>query len=133
MAGWTLNWAGNENLRRNVKYHVSAKDGHIVITMNGTKVVDIYDNTYTKGTYGFWGNNCEQVQSMYLKDFNIQTVQTITKTYTQLTQDAGKIFQEGETNIIVDVDNSVDNSLSDAAVATWTNANGVQFLAWKSN
>lgn len=130
MAGWTLNWAGNENLRRNVKYHVSAKDGHIVITMNGTKVVDIYDNTYTKGTYGFWGNNCEQVASMYLKDFNIQTIQTITRTYTQLTQDAGKIFQEGETNIIVDVDNSVDNSLSDPAVATWTNANGVQFLAW---
>lgn len=128
LAAWTLPYSN----RTNVKYHVSAKDGHIVITMNGIKVVDVYDNTYTKGSYGFWGNNCERVESMYLKDFNIQTVQTITKTYTQLTQDAGKIFQEGETNIIVDVDNSVDNSLSDAAVATWTNANGVQFLAWGS-
>ena len=125
-------WERTTNLT-NYDVSYNSNDGHIIIKKDNNIVANLYDKTYTSGTYGFWGNNCEQKESMYISNLQVTATKKIKKTYLELIQDVGKICQEGETNIIVDVDNSIDSSLNDPRVATWTNANGVQFLAWGSN
>jgi len=76
-------WNGNLT----AKYHVEAADGHILITMDGNTVADVNDSTYTQGTYGFWGNNCEQKDSMWLKDIKIGTVKEYIKTFSDVLQE----------------------------------------------
>ena len=57
----------------NINYSVSSDGkGNIVIKENNITVVSIFDDTYTKGTYGFWGNNCETSNYMYISNFSVQ-------------------------------------------------------------
>jgi hypothetical protein len=63
----------------NAKIHVDCEDGNIVIYANEQKIIDVYDSTYTSGTYGFWGNNCEQVDYMYLKDIKFSSTYCVSR------------------------------------------------------
>ena len=88
LAGWTT---GSSN----IKYHILSKNGRIIIEANNQVVADVKDNTYTKGTFGFWGNNCEMSSYMYIKDINIKTKVYAKKIIiTKLEKDTNKPIKE---------------------------------------
>lgn len=67
------NWLCNS--RQNIKYHISYENNNIIIRINDEIKCNIIDDTYQIGSYGFWGNNCEQYESMQITDFIIKTEQ----------------------------------------------------------
>ena len=130
LAKWQLPYSQ----RNNVKYHVEAKEGNILITMNGKTVADLYDDTYTEGTYGFWGNNCEQTASMYINNFAITSEKTIVKTFDNILLEP--TWRDDAEHIIVNVDENIDtsftNSTTKGEVLTRTINDDISFVQWGS-
>ena len=114
-------WTGYAN----GQYHVVAKDGNITIELDGNTVVDINDTTYTEGTYGFWGNNCEQRDSMYIKDVSIRTF--VIPTLEELLQDI--TWSNDINNIIINFSNSNEVSLDNTSTVDTFNNYGINYLA----
>ena len=52
---------------------VTIEGNRQVITLNGRQLFNITDNSFSTGTYGFWGNNCENAQSMKISNLVITT------------------------------------------------------------
>ena len=106
-------------------YHIEASEGNILIQMNGTTVANVTDTTYLQGTYGFWGNNCEQKDSMYLKDVRINTF--VTLTLNELLQDIE--WSNTTDNMIVNFNNSNEVSLNDSSTIEKFKKFGIRYIA----
>ena len=101
----------------NAEYHVitNSETGHIQIFVNNNKVVDLYDKTYTSGTYGFWGNNCEQKKSMYIKSLNITATEEKIKTFQDVLHEP--TWRDNAYHILMNVNDEVDETMTGADVA----------------
>lgn len=134
-AGWNVGGSssyGNDkftclaawNGSLNATYHVEASDGHILITMNGSPVANVIDNTYTSGTYGFWGNNCEQKDSMYLTNINFKSMNIYT--LSNLLSDT--TWAPITINAVVNFSNEIETSMSDLNVINTFKDNEIHYL-----
>lgn len=108
LASWTLNASDATNVKYHIEYN--SQTGQIMIYMNNQLVVNVYDKTYPSGTYGFWGNNCEQKESMYLSDFKVEGEKYLG--YNEILKQTDWNTESVE-NIIVNIDNSLDSAFTD--------------------
>lgn len=110
------------------KYNVEAGEGNIIIKLDDNIVANITDTTYTKGTYGFWGNNCEQRDSMYLKDLSIKTfvISSLEEILNNTTWTANT------NNVIINFSDSNEASLNDNTVVDKFKNLGIHYLAVSS-
>ena len=122
--GWNLNQtytygsdsyqvlaAWNIGTSSNVRYHVEYENGHIVVTANNRVVADLYDYTYTKGSYGFWGNNCEMDTYMYLTNIRISTTVMNTKKFTEVLREPE--WRDGAIKVLVAVEDYQSEELNE--------------------
>lgn len=109
----------------NAQYHVEASDGHILITMNGNTVANVNDSTYTSGTYGFWGNNCEQKDSMYLTNISFKSMNIYT--LANLIRDTNWVPTTN--NIVVNFSNMAETSISDQSVIDLFVYNDIHYVS----
>lgn len=118
----------------NVKYNIVYKNGQITIKANNQTVIDIHDNSYTHGTYGFWGNNCEMKAKMYISDFSVSTEKEKYITYKEiLTQPK---WRDNAEHIVVNVDDNIDDTLTGSSnigeSLSRTLADNIYFIQWGS-
>lgn len=118
----------------NIKYNIVYKNGQITIKANNQTVIDVHDNSYTHGTYGFWGNNCEMKAKMYISDFSVSTEKEKYITYKEiLTQPK---WRDNAEHIVVNVDNSIDDTLTGSnnigESLSRTLADNIHFIQWGS-
>lgn len=52
---------------------ITVEDNHFTVTYNGNQIFNVTDNSFAKGSYGFWGNNCEMSQSMLISNLVVTT------------------------------------------------------------
>lgn len=114
-------WTGTTT----AQYHVEAKEGNILIKMDGNIVAEVTDTTYTEGTYGFWGNNCEQKDSMYLKDIKLKAANVYY--LSDLLNDAEWNVQTK--NIVINLNNTTETILNDEGVQDKFIDNKIHLLA----
>lgn len=81
------------------KVEISMQGDHIVVTVDGEVLYDVVDNTYSAGTYGFWGNNCEQIASMQIKNLTVTSSKTNQKTLTDAISDVS--WRDGAERFVV--------------------------------
>ena len=128
LAGWTTNSS-------NVKYDISYKNGLITIKVNNAQVASVRDTKYQKGTYGFWGNNCEMATYMYLRDIKISTVTEQTKNFSEILREPD--WREGSYKFLTYVDDKLNSDLSNAStygeLITRLMNEGIHFLGWGTN
>ena len=55
------------------KISIQMKGSHIVVKLNDKVIMEADDQKYRNGTFGFWGNNCEQSAAMLVKNISIET------------------------------------------------------------
>ena len=117
-------------------YHVSytSKDGHIIIQRDGTTVANLYDTTYPTGTYGFWGNNCEQKKSMYISNLKTTAKKTVIKTFNNILLEP--TWRDDADHIIVNVNEALDDSFTNSQIKgeilTRTINDNIDFVQWGS-
>ena len=95
----------------NVKYNIKYTRNHIVVNANHIKVIDLRDTSYTHGTYGFWGNNCEQKAKMYISDFKVTVSNE--KTYKEALKDIN--WNVGSSHYFIDIDDGIDDTINNDA------------------
>ncbi len=94
----------------NVPYHIEYKDGNILIKANNSVVVNITDRTYPRGTYGFWGNNCEAGGLMYLNNIRISTITQKVKTLEEVLREPE--WREDSIKVLTYVGDQVNEQLN---------------------
>ena len=100
-------WGNSDNSQ----YSIKCKDGHISIKRNGSSVVELDDSTYTHGTYGFWGNNCETASSEHISSIKITKTVTIYQKYKTVLTEQQNNLRPDAMHIFVDVrDNDTESS-----------------------
>ena len=129
LAGWNI------GVSSNVKYHVEYNNGHIIVKANNKTVADVYDNTYTKGTYGFWGNNCEMSTYMYLTDIKISTAKESTKKFTEVLREPE--WRDGAIKVLVAVEDLENEELTQSTtlgeLLTRLLNENIYFTTWGTN
>ena len=129
LAGWNI------GVSSNVKYHVEYNNGHIIVKANNKTVADVYDNTYTKGTYGFWGNNCEMSTYMYLTDIKISTAKESTKKFTEVLREPE--WRDGAIKVLVAVEDPENEELTQSTtlgeLLTRLLNENIYFTTWGTN
>ena len=78
---------GYGRLLDNGKIRVEMTGSNIKVYYNNAKIMEANDSTYTEGTYGFWGNNCEVTRSMLINEISVAYDKTTRKTLVQATTD----------------------------------------------
>lgn len=97
LASWTTGAS-------NIPYSIEYKDGQITITVNNTVVANVTDSTYKKGSYGFWGNNCESGDLMYLSDLSIITSGQRIKTLDEVLREPS--WRENSIRVLLNIGNN---------------------------
>lgn len=125
--------AGHDSVgETNVKYNVKYENGQILVYANNQKVIDVKDNTYTHGTYGFWGNNCEQKAKMYISNFSVSTKKEGYLSFKELLTQPK--WREDAEHVIVNVDNNIDDTLTGSdtmgEILSRTLADKIHFIQW---
>ena len=124
LASWNAPTSG-------ANYNVKYENGNILIKCNGTTYCNINENTYKKGTYGFWGNNCETGDSFRVSNFSVIKTQTIVKEYSDVLAEPN--WRENAYHFIVNVDNTTtmfDNGNTRASVLSRTMNDDIHFIDW---
>ena len=129
LAAWTT---GSSN----IPYHIEYKNGHILINASGNKVVDMVENTYKKGTYGFWGNNCETTSYMYITGIKISTIQVKAKKLEEVLREPK--WREGSLRFLINVTDKSDENLANGnstygELITRLMNDSVYFVTWGNN
>lgn len=97
--------------------------------------ITIYDDTYTHGAFGVWGNNCEQKASTVYKIYSASGVSESTLTFKEiLTQPT---WREDAKHIVVNVDDNIDDTLTGTdnigEILSRTLADKIHFIQWGTN
>ena len=103
LAGWSTSSS-------NVGYNIEYKNGNILIKANNSVVANVTDRTYQKGTYGFWGNNCEAGGLMYINNIRISTVVQSVKTFEAVLREPD--WREDAIKVLTNVDDGVNEQLN---------------------
>lgn len=119
----------------NVRYHVESKNGNIKVQANNKTVVNLTDRTYTKGSYGFWGNNCEASTYMYLKDIKISTTIQKSKTFSEVLREPD--WRENAIKVLVSVEDPQNAELTNSSILgellTRLLNENIYFVSWGKN
>lgn len=96
--------------------------------------VTVYDDTYTHGAFGVWGNNCEQKASTIYKSYSVSGLTETKTTYKEiLTQPK---WRDNAEHIVVNVDDSIDDTLTGNSnigeSLSRTLADNIHFIQWGS-
>ena len=96
--------------------------------------VTVYDDTYTHGAFGVWGNNCEQKASTIYKSYSVSGLAETKTTYKEiLTQPK---WRDNAEHIVVNVDDSIDDTLTGSSnigeSLSRTLADNIHFIQWGS-
>lgn len=96
--------------------------------------VTVYDDTYTHGAFGVWGNNCEQKASTIYKNYSVSGLAETKTTYKEiLTQPK---WRDNAEHIVVNVDDSIDDTLTGSSnigeSLSRTLADNIHFIQWGS-
>ncbi len=96
--------------------------------------VTVYDDTYTHGAFGVWGNNCEQKASTIYKNYSVSGLAETKTTYKEiLTQPK---WRDNAEHIVVNVDDSIDDTLTGSGnigeSLSRTLVDNIHFIQWGS-
>lgn len=131
LADWQLPFSQ----RRNVKYHVEYNNGRILIKMNNKVVVDMVDNTFPRGSYGFWGNQCEQNASMRVSDFTTYVEKNYIKDFKSVLQEP--TWRDEAHHVVVNIDDKEDATLTGqndiSEILSRTINDKIHFIQWGTN
>ena len=111
------------------------KDGRITIDANGKRVADV-SNLTTGDYFGFfeetYQHGCSSCGRFTLSNFAIKTDYRVT--YANVLTNGSKGFTPNNLHYVVNVDDAVDNSLSNSVVDLFTENDtgfdGLHFIAW---
>ena len=119
----------------NVKYNISYKNNNIVIKVDNSVVANVTDTKYPKGSYGFWGNNCEAGGLMYISNIRISTVQQNTKKFTEVLREPD--WRDGAIKVLVAVEDGQNEELSQSTtlgeLLTRLLNENIYFTTWGTN
>ena len=108
-------WSYNRAIGQYANYTVDASGGNIKIKVDDNVVADVFDDTYTMGTQGFWGDNCERQASMRVNTF----VSTVTKEYIKSFKEVllEPTWRDNAYHIILNANDGIDETLTGSDVA----------------